>query len=95
MIRIAHSGIIVNISSVGGLRAPPAVNLYAASKHALEAIGEAFSLEVSPFGIRVLLVKPGAFRTNFLGQGAVSYQLQYLGSRHGNSSRENPSVPTG
>ncbi|RAH48781.1 NAD(P)-binding protein [Aspergillus brunneoviolaceus CBS 621.78] len=50
---------------------------------ALEDVDEALALELSPFGIRVLLVEPGAFRTNFLGQNAVSYQPPsdpYLGT---------------
>ncbi|KAE8353381.1 putative short chain oxidoreductase/dehydrogenase [Aspergillus coremiiformis] len=72
--RAAKAGTIVNIGSVAGLRAPPAVSLYAASKHALEAISESLSQELVPFGIRVLMVEPGPFRTNFLGRGAVSYQ---------------------
>ncbi|RAH71914.1 putative short chain oxidoreductase/dehydrogenase [Aspergillus aculeatinus CBS 121060] len=83
IMRNSRSGTIVNMSSVGGLRALPAVSLYSASKHAVEAISEALALELSPFGIRVLLVEPGAFRTNFLGQNAVSYQPPsdpYLGT---------------
>ncbi|KAF3394119.1 putative oxidoreductase [Penicillium rolfsii] len=97
IMRDARSGTIVNMGSTGGLRALPAVSLYAASKHAVEAISEALSLELSSFGIRVLLVEPGAFRTNFLGQGAVSYQspseaymgtsvektMQHLQAEHG------------
>lgn len=71
--RASRSGTIVNISSTSGLRALPTVSMYAASKHALEAVTEALSIEVESFGIRVLLVEPGAFRTNFLGQGAVTF----------------------
>ncbi|PYH77492.1 putative short chain oxidoreductase/dehydrogenase [Aspergillus uvarum CBS 121591] len=71
--RAAQSGIIVNISSTGGLRSLPAVSMYAATKHAVEAISESLSLEVQSFGIRILLVEPGPFRTNFLGRGAVKF----------------------
>ncbi|KAJ5742389.1 short chain oxidoreductase/dehydrogenase [Penicillium nucicola] len=65
--------------------------------HAKELLSTSASLELSSFGIRVLLVEPGAFRTNFLGHGAVSYQspsepymgtavektMQYLQAEHG------------
>ncbi|KAL4947348.1 hypothetical protein BDW69DRAFT_118726 [Aspergillus filifer] len=57
---------IVNISSVAGQDAQPACGLYAASKFALEGLSEALSREVAPFNINVLIVEPGAFRTNFL-----------------------------
>ncbi|KAL4925967.1 putative short chain oxidoreductase/dehydrogenase [Aspergillus undulatus] len=57
---------IVNVSSVAGQDAQPTCGLYAASKFALEGLSEALSREVAPFGITVLIVEPGAFRTNFL-----------------------------
>ncbi|KAL4800810.1 hypothetical protein BDV19DRAFT_383830 [Aspergillus venezuelensis] len=57
---------IVNISSVAGQDAQPTCGLYAASKFALEGLSEALSREVAPFNINVLIVEPGAFRTNFL-----------------------------
>ncbi|KAL2870580.1 putative short chain oxidoreductase/dehydrogenase [Aspergillus lucknowensis] len=57
---------IVNISSIAGQDAQPTCGLYAASKFALEGLSEALALEVAPFNIAVLIVEPGAFRTNFL-----------------------------
>lgn len=54
----------MNISSSAGFYAAPACAAYAASKFALEAISEALAREVGVFGIRVLLIEPGAFRTN-------------------------------
>ncbi|KAL4946444.1 hypothetical protein BDV06DRAFT_234045 [Aspergillus oleicola] len=57
---------IVNISSVAGQDAQPTCGLYAASKFALEGLSEALSREVAPFNINVLIVEPGAFKTNFL-----------------------------
>jgi len=57
------SGLLVNISSMGGLVANPGSGYYASSKFALEGWSEALSKEVAPLGIRVLLVEPGPFRT--------------------------------
>ncbi|KAK6837489.1 hypothetical protein RU639_001581 [Aspergillus parasiticus] len=61
-----RSGTIVNISSIAGQDALPSCGLYSASKFALEGLSESLSRELSPFNISVLVVEPGAFRTNFL-----------------------------
>jgi NAD(P)-dependent dehydrogenase (short-subunit alcohol dehydrogenase family) len=61
--REQRSGTIANVSSVNGKIAPPYIGIYAASKHALEAASEALYYELHPFGIRVLLIEPGAFQT--------------------------------
>ncbi|PQP21982.1 SDR family oxidoreductase [Rhodococcus opacus] len=59
------SGRIVNVSSVAGRRAMPLIGHYAATKHALEAISESLQWEVRGYGIRVVLVEPGAVSTEF------------------------------
>jgi NAD(P)-dependent dehydrogenase (short-subunit alcohol dehydrogenase family) len=59
------SGTIVQISSMGGQLAPPGFGAYCSAKFALEAISESLAAEVEPLGIRVLIVEPGAFRTDF------------------------------
>ncbi|KAH6952592.1 hypothetical protein DER45DRAFT_508895 [Fusarium avenaceum] len=64
--RSRGSGTIVNVSSIAGQDAQPSCGLYSASKFALEGLTESLSREVKEFGINVLLVEPGAFRTNFL-----------------------------
>lgn len=69
--RQRKSGTIVNISSIGGLRAMPALSFYAATKHAVEAISESLSAEVAPLGIKVLIVEPSAFRTDWAGRSAA------------------------
>jgi NAD(P)-dependent dehydrogenase (short-subunit alcohol dehydrogenase family) len=65
--RERQSGTIVQITSVGGLTAAPGFGAYCAAKHALEGLSECLSLEVKPFGVRVLIVEPGAFRTALFG----------------------------
>jgi NAD(P)-dependent dehydrogenase (short-subunit alcohol dehydrogenase family) len=71
--RARRSGTIMNISSAQVLCPSPARGMYAASKHALEGLSESISLEVAPLGIRVLVVEPCAFRTNFSSSGAANY----------------------
>jgi NAD(P)-dependent dehydrogenase (short-subunit alcohol dehydrogenase family) len=60
-----QGGYIVNIGSIGGLIAIPYQGLYSASKFALEGLSESLRLEVSPFGIHVVLIEPGDHRTSF------------------------------
>lgn len=57
---------IVQISSQSGFRASAGFGIYNASKFAMEGFSEALAQEVMPFGIRVVIVEPGPFRTNFL-----------------------------
>jgi NAD(P)-dependent dehydrogenase (short-subunit alcohol dehydrogenase family) len=65
--RAQRSGAIVQLSSMGGQLSMPGFGAYCAAKFALEGLSEALAAEVSPFGIRVLIVEPGAFRTEFGG----------------------------
>ncbi|PZF79137.1 oxidoreductase [Jiangella anatolica] len=65
--RARRSGAIVQLSSMGGRLSFAAVAAYSASKFALEGYSEALAAEVGPFGIRVLIVEPGAFRTGLHG----------------------------
>jgi NAD(P)-dependent dehydrogenase (short-subunit alcohol dehydrogenase family) len=58
-------GFIVNISSLVGLVGVGGLSVYCAAKHGLEGLSEALRMELAPFGIRVMLVEPGSFRTNF------------------------------
>jgi NAD(P)-dependent dehydrogenase (short-subunit alcohol dehydrogenase family) len=68
--RQRRSGAIVNISSLGGLAAFPSLSFYNATKFAVEAISESLSQEVAPLGIKVLIVEPGPFRTDWAGRSA-------------------------
>jgi NAD(P)-dependent dehydrogenase (short-subunit alcohol dehydrogenase family) len=69
--RVRGYGHIINISSFAGLTAAPGVGIYNGSKFALEGISEALAKEVGPLGIRVTLVEPGAFRTDWAGRSLV------------------------
>lgn len=66
--RERRSGHVVQLSSVGGVVGNPGHALYATSKFALEGLSEALAGEVGPLGIRVLIVEPGPFRTEFAGR---------------------------
>ncbi|MDR3672766.1 MAG: oxidoreductase [Holophaga sp.] len=70
LLRKQRSGTIVNISSQGGLVAFPGLSFYNATKFAVEALSESLSQEVAPLGIKVVLVEPGPFRTDWAGRSA-------------------------
>ncbi|KAI9172630.1 Oxidoreductase claN [Paramyrothecium foliicola] len=70
--RKRRAGTIVNVSSVAGIDGAPSSGMYAASKHSLEGLSDGLAKEVAEFGISVLLIEPGAFRTNFLHGNATN-----------------------
>jgi NAD(P)-dependent dehydrogenase (short-subunit alcohol dehydrogenase family) len=63
--RSRRSGTIVNVSSIGAVRAAVGNGFYSATKAALELISDAVAKETRHLGIRVMVVEPGAFRTAF------------------------------
>lgn len=65
LLRARGAGHIVNISSVAGFVGRPGFGLYCASKFALEGLSESLRLELVPFGIKVTIIEPGAFRTRW------------------------------
>lgn len=69
MMRAQKSGLIVNVTSIGAIRGALGNGYYSAAKGALELLTEALAKETAHLGIRTMLVEPGAFRTNFYGEG--------------------------
>ncbi|MBD2607332.1 SDR family NAD(P)-dependent oxidoreductase [Scytonema hofmannii FACHB-248] len=69
--RKQHTGHIINISSIAGFAAGRSDGIYCSSKFALEGISEALAHEVSPLGIKVTLIEPGSFHTDFVTRSLV------------------------
>lgn len=67
LFRQQKSGHIIQISSHGGFKAFAGFGIYNASKFALEGFSEALAQEIAPLGIKLTIVEPGPFRTNFAG----------------------------
>lgn len=87
--REQHEGMIINISSIGGLMGLPFQSYYSAAKFAVEGFSEALRMEVKSYGIKIILVNPGDFHTSnssnrrkFLADESVcgNYQSQFLKS---------------
>jgi NADP-dependent 3-hydroxy acid dehydrogenase YdfG len=74
--RERRKGFIVNLSSIGGLRSFPSVGYYNATKFAVEGLSEALWQEVEPLGIKVMLVEPSGFRTDWAGRSANESKRQ-------------------
>ncbi|WP_257388669.1 oxidoreductase [Tahibacter caeni] len=71
--RRQRSGRILNITSVGGIIGVAGGGIYCAGKFAVEGFSEALAAEVEPFGIRVTIVGPGYFRTDFLDASSIRH----------------------
>jgi NAD(P)-dependent dehydrogenase (short-subunit alcohol dehydrogenase family) len=69
-LRAQGSGHFLQISSIGGISAFPGIGMYHASKWALEGISQALAQEVTEFGIKVTLIEPGGFATDWAGSSA-------------------------
>jgi NADP-dependent 3-hydroxy acid dehydrogenase YdfG len=70
-LRKQRSGHILNLSSIGGAVANPGIGFYNSTKFAVEGLSEALAGELAPLGIRVTIIEPGPFRTDFLGRSGV------------------------
>ena len=83
--RAQASGLIVTVSSIGGLVSSAGTGYYHASKYAVEGLSESLAVEVKPLGIDVLIVEPGPFRTLWAGASMTCV-------RNGGSSRFTPTL---
>lgn len=85
--RARRRGHIVNISSMGGLIGFPGIGYYNATKFAVEGLSEALAKETAPLGIKVTIVEPGPFRTDWAGRSlktprtAIGDYAQSAGAR--------------
>jgi NAD(P)-dependent dehydrogenase (short-subunit alcohol dehydrogenase family) len=73
LMRAQRSGLVVTVSSTGGLAGAEGGSIYCATKHALEGWSESLRIELAQFGIKTMLIEPGFFRTDFLDPSSVSY----------------------
>lgn len=89
ILRAQRSGHIVNISSVGGMVAFPGVGFYNATKFAVTGYSEALAKEVAPLGIKVTVVAPSGFRTDWAGRSANNTKIvidDYATTAHTNQN---------
>lgn len=70
ILRAQHSGHFIQVSSIGGVNAFPTVGLYHASKWGLEGFSQSLAQEVAGFGIKVTIVEPGGYATDWGGPSA-------------------------
>jgi NAD(P)-dependent dehydrogenase (short-subunit alcohol dehydrogenase family) len=74
--RKQKSGHILNVASIGGLRSFPGVGYYNATKYAVDGLSEALYKEVAPLGIKVTIIAPSGFRTDWAGRSANDTQIK-------------------
>jgi NAD(P)-dependent dehydrogenase (short-subunit alcohol dehydrogenase family) len=83
VLREQGSGRILQVSSIGGISAFPLTGIYHASKWALEGISQSLAQEVASFGIKVTLIEPGGFATDWAGSSSsASEQLPAYADYH-------------
>jgi NAD(P)-dependent dehydrogenase (short-subunit alcohol dehydrogenase family) len=71
--RRQRAGHVINMSSNGGFRGVAGASMYSASKFAIEGFSESLAQEIAGFGIKLTIVEPGAFRTDFLESRSLKY----------------------
>lgn len=80
IMRSQKSGTIINISSGAGQVGFPGISAYVSTKFAIEGFSESLTYELSPFGIKVIIIEPGVIKTNFFGNCIISNQSTKNGS---------------
>jgi len=89
IMRAQHSGHIINISSIGGMVAFPGVGFYNATKFAVTGYSEALAKETAHLGIKVTVVAPSGFRTDWAGRSANDSRTvidDYAATAHANKN---------
>jgi NAD(P)-dependent dehydrogenase (short-subunit alcohol dehydrogenase family) len=82
-LRRQRSGHIINMSSIGGYQGAAGWGVYASTKFAVEGLSEALAMEVKPLGIKVTIVEPGYFRTDFLDGQSLTTTSAIIGDYAG------------
>ena len=93
VMRKQKSGHVVNIASIGGLRSFPAVGFYNATKYAVDGLSEALAKETAHLGIKVTIVCPSGFRTDWAGRSAEDSPIKI--EDYANTAGQNKSTIRG
>lgn len=91
VMRAQRSGHIVNIASIGGLVSFPAVGFYNATKYAVDGLSESLAKETAPLGIKVTIVAPSGFRTDWAGRSANDSKIK-IEDYHGTAGANQQSI---
>lgn len=86
----AHRGAIIGISSIAGIVGIAGAGAYCASKFALEGLLESLAVELAPFGVKVMIVEPSSFRTDFHGRSmrtTATVLEAYVGTQAGDVNK--------
>jgi NAD(P)-dependent dehydrogenase (short-subunit alcohol dehydrogenase family) len=73
VMRRQQAGHVINMSSNGGFKGVSGASMYSATKFAIEGFSESLTQEIAAFGLKLTIVEPGAFRTNFLDSRSLKY----------------------
>jgi short-subunit dehydrogenase len=85
MMRLQKSGTIINISSGAGQVGFPGISAYVSTKFAIEGFSESLMYELSPFGIKVIIIEPGVIKSNFFHNCIVSKESMKKSSPYSRS----------
>jgi NAD(P)-dependent dehydrogenase (short-subunit alcohol dehydrogenase family) len=79
VMRRQRSGHVLNVSAMGGFAQSPGWGIYAATKFAVEGLSEAMHSELGPLGVKVTIIEPGSFRTDFLDDTSLQTEQTVIG----------------
>jgi NAD(P)-dependent dehydrogenase (short-subunit alcohol dehydrogenase family) len=91
-LRAQRSGHVINISSIGGFTGYAGWGLYNATKFALEGLSEGLYADLAPLGVKVTIVEPGGFRTDFLDDSSLQVEPHVIAD-YATSAGETRNVP--